>query len=81
MAHRSRVADSLCCACGERRELLHAESAVVCSNVRAFVLERFWVWRCSLCGSIHAGEDLDLAPYYAGYPFFDVPSQTVLFDS
>lgn len=38
-----------------------------------FARERFWVWRCSLCGSIHAGQELELGPYYSAYPFFDVP--------
>lgn len=73
VAPRSRVVESLCHACGERPELCHAESALVHSNVRAFARERFWVWRCSACGSIHAGEELELDRYYARYPFFDVP--------
>jgi SAM-dependent methyltransferase len=46
---------------------------MVYSNVRAFARERFWVWRCSRCASIHAGEELELTPYYSKYPFFDVP--------
>lgn len=73
VAHRARVVESLCHACGERRDVSQAELGVVYSNVRAFALERFWVWRCSLCGSIHAGPDVDLARYYARYPFFNLP--------
>lgn len=46
-----------------------AERARVRSNVRKFRSEMFAVWRCSSCRSIHAGEEVDLAHYYADYPF------------
>lgn len=46
-----------------------AETARFPSNVRAFRTERFTVLRCSRCGSIHAQDDVDLAHYYARYPF------------
>lgn len=39
------------------------------SNVRAFREERFAYWRCDRCGSIHARDEVDLAHYYARYPF------------
>jgi SAM-dependent methyltransferase len=45
------------------------ETAVVRSNVRAFKQEQFPVWRCEKCLSIHATREVDLARYYADYPF------------
>jgi SAM-dependent methyltransferase len=45
------------------------EKAVVPSNVRAFQRELFEIWRCPSCASLHATEEVDLAHYYAGYPF------------
>lgn len=36
--------------------------------MRRFARERFSVWRCAGCRSVHAIEDVDLAHYYAGYP-------------
>jgi 2-polyprenyl-3-methyl-5-hydroxy-6-metoxy-1,4-benzoquinol methylase len=39
------------------------------SNVRRFAQERFWVWRCPHCKSIHAEDEVDLAYYYGAYPF------------
>lgn len=38
------------------------------SNVRALRAERFAVWRCAGCRSIHARDEVDLARYYAAYP-------------
>lgn len=46
-----------------------SETASVRSNVRAFRDERFGVWRCSRCRSIHACDEVDLPHYYADYPF------------
>jgi len=46
-----------------------SESADVRSNVRRFQDERFTVWRCGSCRSIHARDEVDLAHYYAHYPF------------
>ncbi len=57
-----------CCVCGEPRAE-SAPEASVASNVRRFRNERFVVWRCDGCGSLHAKDDVDLAHYYAGYPF------------
>ncbi|HEY5927949.1 MAG TPA: class I SAM-dependent methyltransferase [Kofleriaceae bacterium] len=36
--------------------------------MRAFRDQRFAVWRCSGCRSIHARDEVDLASYYAAYP-------------
>lgn len=43
------------------------------SNVRAFAGSRFELWRCRRCSSIHATDEVDLAHYYARYPFFSLP--------
>lgn len=59
-----------CAICGAPRPT-DAETASVRSNVRAFRDERFTVWRCPACKSIHAQDEVDLARYYAGYPVFD----------
>jgi hypothetical protein len=45
------------------------ETATPRCNVRKFSQERFTVWRCPSCKSIHAGDEVDLDYYYAGYPF------------
>ncbi len=45
------------------------EQAEVRSNVRKFAQERFAVWRCPECRSIHARDEVDLPHYYADYPF------------
>jgi 2-polyprenyl-3-methyl-5-hydroxy-6-metoxy-1,4-benzoquinol methylase len=46
-----------------------AETTQVRSDIRKFVKERFRVWRCAHCRSIHSADEVDLAHYYAGYPF------------
>ena len=58
-----------CNVCGVTRAA-DAERAEVRSNVRRFRNERFGIWRCRGCGSIHAEEDVDLAHYYSAYPIF-----------
>ena len=58
-----------CVVCGAAREP-NAETAQVRSNVRAFRSERFEVWRCAGCRSIHASDAVDLDHYYRGYPVF-----------
>ena len=40
--------------------------------MRAFASERFEVWRCAECGSIHARDEVDLDHYYAQYAFHSV---------
>jgi SAM-dependent methyltransferase len=61
--------DERCVVCGAPRAP-HAERASVRCNVRAFRSERFGVWRCTQCHSIHAEADVDLERYYRGYPVF-----------
>jgi 2-polyprenyl-3-methyl-5-hydroxy-6-metoxy-1,4-benzoquinol methylase len=53
--------------CG--KDSAEVEEARVRSNVRKFASETFAVWRCPHCQSIHAKDDVDLARYYADYPF------------
>jgi SAM-dependent methyltransferase len=62
-----------CAVCGVGGRHAVAEVGDVSSNVRAHASERFRLWRCAGCGSIHAQDEVDLAHYYAGYPFFDLP--------
>ena len=65
----ARDAAGRCVVCGCERGV-DAERATVRCNVRAFQGERFAVWRCTQCRSIHAEQDVDLARYYRGYPVF-----------
>jgi SAM-dependent methyltransferase len=62
-----------CVVCGLVGRRAAAEACEVTSNVRAFASERFRLWRCGRCHSIHARDEVDLAHYYARYPFFDLP--------
>ncbi|MCE5278778.1 MAG: class I SAM-dependent methyltransferase [Planctomycetaceae bacterium] len=57
-----------CCICDAAAS--EPQTATVHSNVRAFASETFAVWRCPSCRSIHSRDEVDLAPYYAQYPFF-----------
>ncbi|MDH5671986.1 MAG: class I SAM-dependent methyltransferase [Myxococcales bacterium] len=59
-----------CVVCGAARAE-DAEEAMVRCNVRRFRDERFAVWRCAQCRSIHARDAVDLEHYYGGYPVFD----------
>lgn len=45
-----------------------AEQKQINSNVRRFNDEKFTVWRCSNCLSLHSKETVDLEYYYANYP-------------
>jgi SAM-dependent methyltransferase len=63
----------MCAACGARDLDLSSERGRAFSNVRAFRHASFALWRCKRCGSIHAQDDVDLAAYYARYPFFALP--------
>jgi 2-polyprenyl-3-methyl-5-hydroxy-6-metoxy-1,4-benzoquinol methylase len=65
------VRDAGCNICG--CDGLIREEAAVRSNVRAFASERFHVWRCGQCHSIHARDEVDLDRYYADYPFHHLP--------
>jgi 2-polyprenyl-3-methyl-5-hydroxy-6-metoxy-1,4-benzoquinol methylase len=62
-----------CIVCERETSEAQLEEASVRSNVRAFKHETFAVWRCAHCASIHARDDVDLAHYYAKYPFHDLP--------
>jgi SAM-dependent methyltransferase len=62
-----------CLACGERGTDLASEVGRVRSNVRAFLAESFALWRCRLCASIHAQDEVDLDHYYSRYPFHSMP--------
>lgn len=44
-----------------------AEQQSVPCNVRAFLEDRFTVWRCPNCRSLHCREAADLGYYYGGY--------------
>lgn len=46
-----------------------AERIEINSNVRKFAHERFTVWRCASCRSLHSLEVVDLPRYYKDYPF------------
>lgn len=59
---------SRCCYCGTDPAPVE-ERAHVRSNVRAHRHERFEVWRCAGCRSIHASDAVDLDAYYRDYPF------------
>lgn len=49
------------------------ELGEVRSNVRKFRAEKFAVWRCPACLSLHARDEVDLAHYYREYPFHHLP--------
>jgi 2-polyprenyl-3-methyl-5-hydroxy-6-metoxy-1,4-benzoquinol methylase len=49
------------------------EEGIVRSNVRRFRNETFRLWRCPHCLGIHATDEVDLAHYYASYPFHSYP--------
>lgn len=57
-----------CCICGQPCGP-DVERGQVRSNVRKFARELFALWRCPHCLSIHAQDEVDLAHYYADYPF------------
>jgi len=67
---RTRKQRLNCSSCNYRIDL-NNESAFITffCNVRAFKNERFKVWRCPSCMTIHCLDVVDLAHYYAKYPF------------
>ena len=71
------TAEETCCICSTPRPA-RPERAVVRPNVRQFAHLRFHVWRCPNCRSIHAEESVDLAAFYANYPFFRQQLDTLL---
>jgi 2-polyprenyl-3-methyl-5-hydroxy-6-metoxy-1,4-benzoquinol methylase len=73
-----------CAACEASAPDLAGERTRVRSNVRAFSSELFEIWRCTRCQSLHASEEVDLAHYYAKYPFFALPEDArlrILYDN
>ncbi|HEY8946955.1 MAG TPA: class I SAM-dependent methyltransferase, partial [Polyangiaceae bacterium] len=62
-----------CVACGAKYPADFVETASVRCNVRAFAEQRFDVWRCPECRSIHARQPVELSRYYAAYPFHALP--------
>jgi 2-polyprenyl-3-methyl-5-hydroxy-6-metoxy-1,4-benzoquinol methylase len=58
-----------CVVCAVETPAANAKRANVHSNVKRFSSEAFEVWQCPSCSSIHAANDVDLAFYYAHYPF------------
>jgi SAM-dependent methyltransferase len=64
-----------CNVCGHRIDRNDRTALVnMPCHVRAFKEERFNVWRCPDCRSIHCLEVVDLDHYYARYPFSSAPS-------
>ncbi|HVU01828.1 MAG TPA: class I SAM-dependent methyltransferase [Polyangiaceae bacterium] len=64
----------VCVVCEAESDDSKVEQAPVRSNVRVFRNEQFVFWRCPRCGSLHARDEVDLAHYYAKYPFHDLPA-------
>jgi 2-polyprenyl-3-methyl-5-hydroxy-6-metoxy-1,4-benzoquinol methylase len=67
------MSSQVCIVCERETPDERLELTEVRSNVRAFREERFAFWRCAHCGSIHARDEVNLAHYYAKYPFHDLP--------
>jgi 2-polyprenyl-3-methyl-5-hydroxy-6-metoxy-1,4-benzoquinol methylase len=60
---------TVCNVCLDRGKLEHSkEVKKISSNVRKFQTEKFTVWRCPYCFSIHSKEDVALREYYKYYP-------------
>ena len=60
------LAEQICDLCGHTGT--PAQSVLIRSNVRRFRQEKFRVWRCGACASIHCEKVTDLAHYYEHYP-------------
>ena len=79
MQTQSTVAQTLACnICEAETPASRCERAWVRCNLRKFRDERFEMWRCPSCRSIHAAQEVDLPHYYAGYPILDIPDQWLL---
>jgi 2-polyprenyl-3-methyl-5-hydroxy-6-metoxy-1,4-benzoquinol methylase len=74
----ARMADLLCNLCGKDTPHATLERAAVHSNVRAFKAETFNYVRCAHCHSLHARDPVDLAYYYAQYPYHHLPDDFML---
>mgnify|MGYP001470695126 CR=1 FL=1 len=63
---------TVCNLCEEAGTIEEAdEIATALSDVRKFQHERFVVWRCHSCKSLHAKDDVDLDHYYQDYFLHD----------
>lgn len=58
-----------CPICGSGHFDLTTDQATVTCNVRIWAKHKFTVWRCPNCKSLNRLEDVDIAPYYEGYPY------------
>lgn len=67
----SMTSNATCVLCGTARDGSEETGDVFC-NVRQFKHESFAMWRCRKCHSLHARDEVDLAHYYAGYPFHEM---------
>jgi 2-polyprenyl-3-methyl-5-hydroxy-6-metoxy-1,4-benzoquinol methylase len=63
-----------CIVCERETPEDRLDETEVRSNVRIFRTEKFALWRCMHCRTIHARDEVDLAHYYAKYPFHDLPT-------
>src|SRR5258706_5186481 len=61
----------VCKVCHAKTDLVPAEIPQVRVNIRSLRDERFRVWRCSGCESLHTYESVDLDRYYEQYTFSD----------
>lgn len=69
-AGRTGRARRVCSVCETPLDSLEGpEVAAFPCHVQAHAGECFRVWRCATCRTIHCLEEVDLAHYYAGYPF------------
>lgn len=73
MTDRPAPRAEMCAVCAARGLDLASERGRARCNVRAFRQQWFALWRCRQCGSLHARDEVDLAYYYARYPFFALP--------
>jgi SAM-dependent methyltransferase len=57
------------------------EKAPIPCDVRHFRNERFTVWRCPNCNSLHSADDVDLQRYYSHFPLkqhtLDFPTRAI----
>jgi 2-polyprenyl-3-methyl-5-hydroxy-6-metoxy-1,4-benzoquinol methylase len=58
-----------CVVCSADVSAADVATTQIRSNVRRFASEVFRLWQCPSCKSIHAVDEVDLASYYAHYPF------------
>ncbi len=62
-----------CNLCMENSKFKHSTEIVeVNSNVRLFQNDKFIVWRCPSCKTIHSKDGVDLSYYYKHYPIHNI---------